>query len=82
MIFNDKVAIVTGGSSGIGLSTVIEMAKRGASVLIADINEEGGNKALKEVEDIGGKAIFENVDVSEPKQIRNMVKDGQLFHPI
>ena len=39
MMFSEKVAIVTGGSSGIGYSTVIEMSSRGAAVIIADVDE-------------------------------------------
>ena len=65
-----KVAIVTGGSSGIGLGVAIGLVREGAKVVIADINDEAGAKA---VEALGDQASFWHTDVSDQQQLRNLV---------
>ena len=68
MEINGKVAIVTGGSSGIGAASVRLLAARGMKVLVADINEEKGNAIAKEV---GG--AFAKVDVTSTDQITDAI---------
>jgi len=60
-----KIALVTGGASGIGQAIVQRFAQEGAQVAIADINDAGGNKTAAEV---GG--IFAHCDTSQPDQVR------------
>jgi len=67
----DKVAIVTGGASGIGEFTVREMLKQGAKVVIADFNDTGGQKLADE---LGENVSFIHVDVSNEEQVEAMVK--------
>ena len=71
--FNEKVAIVTGGGSGIGESCAKLLAGLGASVLVADLDEDGGNRVVGEIEGDGGSASFFSVDVSKPEQVEAMV---------
>lgn len=71
--FNEKVAIVTGGGSGIGESCAKLLAGSGASVLVADLDEDGGNRVVGEIEGDGGSASFFSVDVSKPEQVEAMV---------
>ena len=61
---NNKVALITGGASGIGRATAILFAQEGAAVAIADINVEQGKSAIEEIESAGGKAIFIPCDVT------------------
>ena len=56
-----KVALVTGGASGIGRATAIAFAQSGANVVVADIDEAG---ARNTVDEIGTKALFVRTDVS------------------
>lgn len=60
-----KIAIVTGGSQGVGRIIVHTLIKEGAKVVIADVNTEGGNKTVEEVKDLGGEAIVIRTDVSK-----------------
>jgi NAD(P)-dependent dehydrogenase (short-subunit alcohol dehydrogenase family) len=69
----NKVAIITGGGSGIGRETTLLFAKEGASLLVADVNEQGGKEVVQEVETSGGKASFVRVDVSNEADVRKMV---------
>jgi len=69
-----KVAIVTGGSSGIGLSTAQIFAREGARVVVADVAVEGGEKAAQEIKASGGEAIFVKCDVSSSADVQNMVR--------
>jgi len=55
MRFEKKVAIVTGGRSGIGAATARLLAGEGAAVVIADMNTEGGQRTQREIEEAGGK---------------------------
>ena len=71
MRLQDKVAIVTGGASGIGEFTVREMLKQGAKVVIADFNDTGGQKLADE---LGENVSFIHVDVSNEEQVEAMVK--------
>ena len=74
----DKIALVTGGSSGIGRATSLVFAREGATVVIADIAEPGGEETVKMIEGNGGKATFIRTDVriaSEVKALINKIVD-------
>lgn len=71
--FENKVALVTGGASGIGKISAIHFAKEGAKVALSDIQEDLGQEVVKTIEDAGGKAIFTKLDVSKPKDVENWV---------
>jgi NAD(P)-dependent dehydrogenase (short-subunit alcohol dehydrogenase family) len=69
-----KVAIVTGGASGIGRATAQLFAAEGASVLVADWTEDAGKQVAAEMTTAGGKAQFVQVDVSDPAAVERMVQ--------
>jgi NAD(P)-dependent dehydrogenase (short-subunit alcohol dehydrogenase family) len=71
--FKDKVAIVTGGASGIGRATALAFAQEGASVVVADVMEQEGEETVKIIEDNGKKAIFIKTDVSKAADVQAMV---------
>jgi 3-oxoacyl-[acyl-carrier protein] reductase len=74
MRLENKVAIVTGAGSGIGKETAILFSREGAKVVVADIDEKGGEKTVAEVRKTG-EGFFAKVDVSNREQTRKMVKD-------
>ena len=61
----DKVAIITGGASGIGRVTAHRFAEEGATALIWDLNDEKGQAVVKEIEDKGGKAEYFSVNTAD-----------------
>jgi len=71
--FDGKVAIVTGGSAGIGRSTAIAFAREGAAVVIADIDSTRGEEVAREVADAGGRALFVATDVSVDADVERLV---------
>src|SRR5215471_20760133 len=68
-----KVALVTGGASGIGRSTALTFAREGAKLVIADINEDGGQQTVHMITEQGGEAIFVQVDVSQATAVEAMI---------
>ncbi len=68
-----KVALVTGGSSGIGQATAIALAQAGASVVVADVDETGANETVALVEKAGGRAAFVECDVTKREDLERMV---------
>jgi len=73
-IFHGKVALVTGGSFGIGRATAVAFAKRGANVIIADWMEDKENETIRLVKNAGGDAMFVRCDVSSNTEVRNMIE--------
>ena len=69
-----KVAIVTGGGSGMGRSTSVIFAREGAAVVVADINDEGGRQTVAQIEDTGGRATFVHTDTAKEDQIIKLVQ--------
>lgn len=69
-----KVTIITGAGSGIGRATAILFAKEGAKVVVADCVAESGEQTVNMVKEASGEAIFIKTDVSETKDIKNMIK--------
>ncbi|MFP3597437.1 SDR family NAD(P)-dependent oxidoreductase [Chryseobacterium sp. SIMBA_029] len=72
-ILENKVAVVTGAGSGIGLAIALTYAKEGAKVIVSDINEEHGAQAVEQIKSSGGEASFVKADTSDPAQVEALV---------
>lgn len=72
--FNDKIVLVTGGTSGIGRATAGAFAGEGARVIIAARREIQGYEAVRDIERQGGKAVFIKTDIRNPEEIEGLFR--------
>lgn len=72
--FEGRVAIVTGGASGIGRAACLGFAAEGAAVVVADMDEAEGERTAALVTQVGGRAVFRQTDVSRDDDCRDMVE--------
>jgi len=72
--FAGKVALVTGGSSGIGRATAIKLGEQGARVVVAARREKEGKETAEMIKKAGGEAMFVQTDVRIASQVENMVQ--------
>ena len=70
----EKIALITGGSSGIGRAAAQLFSREGAKVVIADINVEGGEETVRRITDEGGEAQFVKTDVSKSDEVEALIK--------
>lgn len=70
----DKVAIITGAGSGIGRAAALLFACEGAKVVVADISAPGGQDTIAQITAQGGQAVAVEVDVSQSRQVKRMVR--------
>lgn len=74
MLLQNKVALITGGGSGIGRASALRLAEEGARVMISDVNEVGGEETARLIEANGGEAAFVRCDVAQASEVEAMVK--------
>ncbi len=79
-IFRDKVAIVTGGSSGIGKAVCEALGKRGATVVVADIDEPGARRVAAAVSSSGGEGRAVFLDVRGAEAVNKLIRDTAAGH--
>src|SRR3989441_10553818 len=68
-----KVALITGGASGIGRATALTFAREGAKLVIADMNEDGGQQTVHLITEKSGEAIFVRTDVSKAVEVQALI---------
>lgn len=73
MRLKDKVAIITGGGSGIGEASALKLAAEGAKVCVMDIEQERADEVKRRIEQNGGEAMALEVDVADPEQVKTAV---------
>lgn len=72
----NKVAIITGGGSGIGKAIAMLYSSEGAKIIISDIDEEDSKVTVAEIKEKGGDAIFVRTDTSVPDDSKNVVEQA------
>jgi NAD(P)-dependent dehydrogenase (short-subunit alcohol dehydrogenase family) len=73
-IFEGKVALVTGGTSGIGKATAIAFARGGAKVVLTGRREKEGAQVVDEIKKLGGEAAFVRTDITKAADVEKMVR--------
>jgi 3-oxoacyl-[acyl-carrier protein] reductase len=76
MRLHNRVAIVTGGASGIGAASAAAMAREGARVLVVDLNEAGAKKTVEQIEQAGGQAAAVRADVTRAADNQGIVEQA------
>ena len=75
MRLKGKVAIVTGGGSGIGEATALTFAKEGARLTVADVVDSAGNNTVEQIRATGGDGIYVHADVTSASEIQSVVRE-------
>ena len=70
----EKVAFITGASSGIGKAAAIKLAKEGAKVALIDVKEENAKEVKENIESFGGSALILECDISKPEEVEQSYK--------
>ena len=70
----DKVAFITGASAGIGRTSAILFGNEGAKIVVADIDQSGGNETVRMINDNGAKAIYISTDVTNPESVKEAIQ--------
>lgn len=73
-MLKDKVALITGGSSGIGRAVALAWAREGAKVVVSDVDRSGGEQTADQVRAAGGEAFFIAADVGKPEDCEALVQ--------
>lgn len=73
-MLENKIAIVTGASSGIGKASAIRLAKAGAKIGLVDLKEGNAEKVKTEIENFGGKALITDTDVSDSNRLETSIQ--------
>jgi NAD(P)-dependent dehydrogenase (short-subunit alcohol dehydrogenase family) len=73
MKLKSKVAVITGGATGIGRVSSQLFAREGARIVIVDINQNGGNDTVDIIKESGGEAVFVHADISSVTEIEEMI---------
>src|SRR3954469_14443870 len=68
--YTGKVAFVTGAANGIGRATALAFAREGASVVVADVSEEGNRETARMIEELGGRALAVRCDVTKVADVK------------
>ncbi len=78
MRLENKVALITGASSGIGKESALLFAKEGAKIVAVDLNDAEGEKTVEEIQRFGGEAVFAHADISKAADCEAMVKQQKI----
>jgi len=73
--FKDRIALITGGSSGLGRATAVRLASEGADIAIADIDLDGGEETRRRVEEQGGRCIVVETDVTQASDCERAITE-------
>ncbi|SEG44331.1 SDR family NAD(P)-dependent oxidoreductase [Paenibacillus sp. UNC499MF] len=76
MTTTQRVAVITGGASGIGRQACLKFARKGDRVVVADFNEESGIETVELIKKEGGEAVFFKVDVSSQESVQALVDEA------
>ena len=73
MLLKDKVSVITGAASGIGRETAIRFAEQGSAVVVADIDEAGGQETVDRIDEHGGDATFVRTDTTDADDVQALI---------